>query len=214
MVAFARSGSLDERLVDVAIELLALEGVESLTLRRIARRAGVSHGAPLRHFAGLADLHAEVAARGFRLLRDAVARSDEELPAGCGPLARLAAAGRAYVACAVEHPGLFALMFRAVAQDSPNPRLRRDSEQAFDQLLRRVRAAQDGGWHPRRDTRLLAGSVWASVHGLATLWTQGALAQPLSRASLDDALTTTLELALGAPAPTPARKRKKGRTRP
>jgi AcrR family transcriptional regulator len=89
---------LDERLVAVAIELLAVEGVESLTLRRIARGAGVSHGAPLRHFAGLADLHAEVAARGFRSLREAVERSAEGLPAGSGPLARLSAAGRAYVA--------------------------------------------------------------------------------------------------------------------
>jgi hypothetical protein len=112
-------------------------------------------------------------------------------------------------------------MFRAVAQDSPNPRLRRDSERAFDQLLHHVRAAQDAGWHPGLDTRLLAGSVWASVHGLATLWTQGALAQPLSRASLDDALSTTLELVLGGPAPVPARTppapartRTKGRSRP
>lgn len=214
MAAAPGSASLDERLVDVAIDLLAAEGVEALTLRRVARRAGVSHGAPLRHFAGLADLQAEIAARGFRLLRDAVERSAEGLPSGCGPLARLAAAGRAYVACAVENPGLFALMFRAVAQDSPNPRLRRDSERAFDQLLRHVRAAQDGGWHPRRDARLLAGSVWASVHGLATLWTQGALAQPLSRASLDDALSTTLELVLGGPAPTAARRRTQGRPRP
>jgi hypothetical protein len=105
-------------------------------------------------------------------------------------------------------------MFRAVAQGSPNPRLRHDAERAFDQLLHHVRAAQDGGWHAGRDTRLLAGSVWASVHGLAMLWTQGALARPLSRASLEDALSTTLGLVLGGPAPVAARKRKKGGPRP
>jgi hypothetical protein len=102
-------------------------------------------------------------------------------------------------------------MFRTVSQDSANPRLRRDSEQAFEQLLRHVRAAQDAGWQAQREPRLLAGSVWASVHGLATLWTQGALARPLSGASLDDALVTTLELALAAATPAPPRKRTKGR---
>jgi AcrR family transcriptional regulator len=147
------------------------------------------------------------------MLRDAVERSAEGLAAGCGPLARLAAAGRAYVACAVGNPGLFALMFRAVAQDPPSPRLRSDANRAFEQLLRHVRAAQDGGWQPGSDPRRLAGSVWASVHGLAVLWTQGALAPALAPASLDDALSTTLELALGAPAPEPARERKKGRSR-
>jgi AcrR family transcriptional regulator len=192
---------LDERLVHVALDLAAREGVEALTLRRIARRAGVSHGAPLRHFASLADLLAEVAARGFRLLAEAVERSAEGLPGGAGPLARLAAAGRAYVDCAVANPGLFALMFRPEAIDAANPRYRRDSEAAFAQLLRHVRAAQDAGWHAQRDPRLLAGAVWSAVHGLATLWAQGALAHPLAGASLDDALAATLDLALGPPAP-------------
>ena len=197
-----------DRLVDVALRLAAREGVEALTLRRIAKRAGVSHGAPLRHFASLADLLSDVAARGFRLLRDAVERSADALPAGAGALARLAAAGRAYVECAVANPGLFALMFRPEALDAGNAHLRRDAEDSFGQLLRLVRAAQDAGWHADRDTRLLAGAVWSAVHGLAALWVQGALASPLPGASLDDALATTLELALGRPAPLPARPRK------
>ena len=190
-----------DRLVDVAVRLAAREGVEALTLRRIARRAGVSHGAPLRHFASLADLLSGVAARGFRLLRETIERSADGLPAGAGALPRLAAAGRAYVGCAIENPGLFALMFRPEALDAANARLRRDSQDAFEQLLRLVRAAQDAGWYEDRDTRLLAGAVWSAVHGLATLWAQGALASPLPRASLDDALATTLELLLGHPAP-------------
>jgi AcrR family transcriptional regulator len=211
--AAAAARTLDERLVRVALDLAAREGVESLTLRRIARRAGVSHGAPLRHFASLADLLAEVAARGFRLLAEAIERSAEGLPAGAGPRARLAAAGRAYVACAVGNPGLFALMFRPGSIDVSNPRFRRDSDAAFGQLLRLVRAAQDAGWQPGCETRLLAGAVWSAVHGLATLWAQGALARPLARASLEDALAATLDLALGPPPPVrprrPARPRRR-----
>ena len=103
---------LAERLVEVALELLAEEGLEALSLRSIARRAGVSHGAPARHFRSLADLLAEVAARGFALLAEAMARSDAELPANVGSARRLTVASRAYLDCALANPALFALMFR------------------------------------------------------------------------------------------------------
>jgi AcrR family transcriptional regulator len=196
-MAAAPAPSLDERLVEVALEVLAQEGPEGLSLRGIARRAGVSHGAPLRHFGSLAELRSEVAARGFRQLSEAVDASAAELPPGAGPLARLAAAGRAYVATAVARPGLFALMFRPAELDARHPALQREGMAAFEQLLRHVRTAQDAGFHPGRDTRLLAGSVWAAVHGLAMLWSQGALTAPLSDASLDEVLATTLELVLG-----------------
>ena len=188
--------SLDQRLVRVALELLEEGGPAGLSLRSIARRAGVSHGAPLRHYRGLADLRAEVAARGFALLSRAVDDSAARLPPGAGAAARLAEAGRAYVECAVAHPGLFSLMFRSEELDSANPRYAREAGAAFEQLVRHVRAAQDAGWQARRDTRLLAASVWAAVHGLATLWTQGALRAAAPGASLGDAIETTLELAL------------------
>lgn len=198
---------LDARLVQVALELLAEGGVEGLSLRRIARRAGVSHGAPLRHFRSAADLLAEVAARGFRQLSEAVEESSARLAPGAGPVARLAAAGRAYVGGAVANPGLFALMFRPEELDVENASFRRHAGEAFEQVVRHVRAAQDAGWQPQRDTRLLAGCVWAAVHGLASLWSQGALAGPVPDATLEAALETTLDLVLGdrrEPAPSRA----------
>jgi AcrR family transcriptional regulator len=190
------SGPLDERLVDVAEELLDRDGLEALSLRRIARRAGVSHGAPLRHYPSLAALLSEVAARGFRLLSETIDKSAAQLPSGAGPWARLAAAGRGYVELAVARPGLFALMFRPEALDEKNPELARASAEAFEQLVRLVRAAQDAGWRAEHDTRLLSGCVWAAVHGLALLWAQGAfaVAAEASGATLDDAVRTTMEL--------------------
>jgi AcrR family transcriptional regulator len=188
---------LDERLVQVALDLLETEGLGALTLRRIARRAGVSHGAPQRHFESLSELLSEVAARGFALLSEALEKSGASLPPDVGPLARLEAAGRAYVATAVANPALFALMFRPEALDLANAAFLRESAAAFEQLVRHVRAAQDGGWRAARDTRLLAGCVWSAVHGLASLWAGGAFSGPVPSASLDDALTTTLELVLG-----------------
>ena len=185
---------LDERLVLVGLELLAEEGLEALSLRSIARRAGVSHGAPARHFHSLADLLAEVAARGFVLLAEAMQRSDAEQPANVDPARRLAVASRAYLDAALANPALFALMFRPESLDVSNASFVRESKAAFEGLLRHVQAAQAAGWQRQRDTRLLAGALWASVHGLATLWAQGAYQGPIPHASLEDALTTTLAL--------------------
>jgi AcrR family transcriptional regulator len=192
-----RARGLAERLVDEAWELVAEEGLEGLTLRRIARRAGVTHGAPLRHYASLAALLAEVAARGFRALHEQVEAAQAALPPGAGPAARLAASGRAYVRCAVTNPGVFELMFRPELLDPAHPELARASRAAFEQLVRAVRAAQDAGFEPERETRRLAGSVWAAVHGLAQLWVQGAYAAAVPGTRLEDALATTLDLVLG-----------------
>ncbi len=185
---------LAERLIQSALAILAEEGIEALTLRSVARRAGVSHGAPARHFHSLSDLRAEVAAVGFRLLSEAIEKSDAQLSHEIDPMSRLAAAGRAYVDCALANQGLFALMFRSgdLAQD--NASLARDGSAAFERLLDHVRVAQAAGWNRDRDSRLLAGSLWAAVHGLATLWIQGAYQGPVPGASLEDALTMTLEL--------------------
>jgi AcrR family transcriptional regulator len=189
-----------ERLIETALDVVAQEGLEGLSLRNIARRAGVSHGAPLRHFASLGDLLAEVAAVGFRMLSEAIEKSAAQIAPGAGPLARLRAGSRAYVECAVATPALFGLMFRPELLDPDNASFRRDGGAAFEHVVVQVRAAQDAGWHPQRDTRLLAGAVWASLHGLATLWAQGAFSGAVPRASLEDALTTALELLLdGAP---------------
>jgi AcrR family transcriptional regulator len=189
-----------DRLIQTALDLLSQEGLEGLSLRHIARRAGLSHSAPLRHFESLADLRSEVAAHGFRLLSEAVEKSAAQLAPGIGPLARLRAGSRAYVECAVANPSLFALMFRPELLDADNPSYRSEGGAAFERVVDRVRAAQDTGWHPQRDTRVLAGAVWASLHGLATLWAQGALSGPVPHASLEDALNTALELLIdGAP---------------
>jgi AcrR family transcriptional regulator len=186
-----------ERLVQTALELLAEEGLEGLGLRSVARRAGLSHGAPLRHFQSFAELLSEVAARGFGLLGEALEASAAGLAPGAGPLARLRAGSRAYVACAVANPALFALMFRPELLDAHSESYRSHGLAAFERVVTQVRAAQDAGWRTDRDTRVLAGAIWASLHGLAALWSQGALSGPVPRASLDDALDTALDLLIG-----------------
>jgi AcrR family transcriptional regulator len=191
-----RPESLDLRLLDVTEELLDAHGLEGVSLRQIARRAGVSHGAPLRHYKSLAELLSAVAARGFRLLSEAVDKSGAQLPPGAGPLARLAAGGRGYVELAVAKPGLFALMFRPESLDPGHAELGVAASEAFEHLVRLVRAAQDAGWRAGHDTRALAGCVWACVHGLATLWASGSFGITGNR-SLEQAIEITLELVAG-----------------
>ncbi len=190
------ASGLAERLVEVTEHLLAREGIEAVSLRRIARRAGVTHGAPLRHYASLRTLLAEVAARGFRTLSEAVEAAAGSVPAGAGPGARLAAGAHAYVRCAVAQPALFALMFRTDALDGSHPAFARESRAAFEHLVRLVRAAQDAGWRTREETRRLAGSLWSLVHGLATLYSQGAYSLAVPGVDLDAALASAVDLAL------------------
>jgi AcrR family transcriptional regulator len=194
----APAAALSERLVQVTLDLLAADGLPALTLRRIARETGVSHGAPLRHFRSFTDLKSEVAAHGFRLLSEAIDKSVASLSPQADAAERLAQAGRAYVDSAVTSPHLFALMFRSGELDPENAAYARDSRAAFDQLLRHVRAVQETGWLPDRDTGLLAGSIWAAVHGLATLWSAGAYTGAIPHASLEDAIG-----ALGITLPAP-----------
>jgi AcrR family transcriptional regulator len=193
-VAIQNPESLRDRLVAAALEILAQEGIEALTLRSVARRVGVSHGAPARHFRSLSDLRAEVAAVGHRMLLAAMKDAAGKIPSDDGPMPRLAAAGRGYIDSALANPGLFALMFRPGDLDPENVSLARDAPAAFEGLLGHVRAAQAAGWKPTHDARLLAGGLWTSVHGLATLWSQGALQKTNPMASLEEAIATTFEL--------------------
>ena len=188
-----------DRLIEAAEAILAESGLEGLSLREIARRAGVTHGAPLRHYPSFSALLAEVAARGFRVLDEAVERAAASVAPGAEPTDRLAAGARAYLDCAVARPGVFALMFRPELLDASHPGFARDSQRAFEQLVRLVRNAQDAGWNTARDTRQLAGSLWAAVHGLASLWVHGAYAGVIPKTPLNVAFDTTIELMFQEP---------------
>ncbi|MFA5884305.1 MAG: TetR/AcrR family transcriptional regulator [Acidimicrobiia bacterium] len=203
MTAVARPVDTREQLLLAAEGLVDERGPSGVSLREVARRVGVSHGAPLRHFASLSDLLTAVATEGFRLLVagvDAAMATAE--PTG---RARLAGAGRGYVDCATVRPGLFALMFRRDLLAPDDPELRTASWAAFAQLTTAIEAAQADGWHPDESTALLAGATWAGVHGIAVLWSQGAMQPPTGNTDLDGQLAVlfrTLALPDG-PGPRP-----------
>ena len=192
-----------EHLIATARRLLDAEGLEPLTLREIARRGGLSHGAPLRHFPSLATLLAAVAAQGFRELFAAMETAVAEVSPHATPLDRLAAAGRGYVRFALGRPGVFALMFRPERVDTAHAEYGEAGAAAFGALRELVAAAQSAGFHPHVPTVQLAAVAWASVHGLAQLWLQGAL-QGAGDRELDPTLDVMNDVLLGVRAPSPA----------
>jgi len=173
-----------DRLVETARAYLDQEGVDGIGLREIARRAGVSHGAPLRHFPTLGSLLAAVAADGFRALHASVdaalrACADDD------PLGRLKAAAHGYVDFARAHPGVFSLMFRSDLCDTTDPDYATAGGVAFGQLVALVADAQAAGLRPDLPASEFAGVVWATVHGLASLHLLGALVPTTGQPDVD-----------------------------
>jgi AcrR family transcriptional regulator len=186
--------------------MLDERGLDGLTLRAIARRAGLSHGAPLRHYPSLASLLAAVAADGFEELIAAVDAQTGALAAGAPALTRLAAAGRGYVTFAIGSPGVFTVMFRPERVDGTDPAYVAASVASFGQLQEIVAAAQAEGFHPDVDVTRLASVMWTTMHGLADLWVRGGgLPGADPSFGLDDfiALSQSIVLGVGGVGPSP-----------
>ena len=102
-------GALRDALLEAAERVLERDGLSGLTLRAVARDAGVSHAAPTHHFRDLTGLVSELAAIGFRQFNAAMAAAGA---AGTSPMEKAMARAKAYVAYAQAHPGMYGLMFR------------------------------------------------------------------------------------------------------
>ena len=198
-----------DRLVRAARAHLDERGLDGLSLRAIARRAGVSHGAPLRHFPGVDHLLAAVAAEGFRDLHRFVEKATLEAPDDDAP-DRLRHAGRGYVRFATSNPGVFELMFRHERYAAQEPELLEAGAVAFLQLVGLVTDAQAGGWHPSDQPGELAAMVWSGVHGVASLWIPGTMASAVAltgaTADLDRIVDLVVTVIAGDPTPAPRRK--------
>lgn len=166
-------GNLPPALLRAAAALIAKQGVAALSLRAVARRAGVSHGAPGHHFGNKAGLLTALATEGFERFEQALCQARDA--AGDDPLARFAATGRAYVAFAAAHRAHFEVMFQPEILDPHDARLRAASSRAYAVLTAAVADAQASGYAAGMDPEVLATTAWATAHGLATLWLAGNL---------------------------------------
>ncbi len=156
-------GDLREQLLLAGEQALAEMPVEQVTLREIARRAGVSHAAPKHHFSSMGELLGEIAARGFVKFVDALDQASKK-NAVQSPEARLTAMGWAYLRFAEANPAIYSLMFGKIDRMAITPNMLQSSMAAWSQL---ENAVADVIGQDRAATGAM--HVWSSVHGLSML---------------------------------------------
>jgi AcrR family transcriptional regulator len=185
-------GSLRQALLDSALEIIEESGPSALSLREAASRAGVSHAAPKRHFATVADLYCAVAEDGYRALREHLLKRVAGQP-DAAPLQALAILGVAYVEFATTNRGRFRAMFHPEAADRTAPQALEDAAgSAFDVLVDAIKRCQQAGEVRGGPPRELALGAWAIVHGLAILAVDRQLAHRSFRS--DDPLVLAREV--------------------
>lgn len=160
-------GNLRTALVQAGLSILETEGLQALTLRRCAQRAGVSHAAPAHHFDGLIGLKGAIAQHGLVRLRNMMLAVSGGTKSD---LDRLRGICRGYLDFATLHPALFRLMFGFEAHERHHV-LSDGNAAAYDVL----RAACRPFVTPDRPAPVLETQVWALIHGFSTLYLAGNL---------------------------------------
>ena len=163
-------GNLKQVLLDASVDLIGTVGLPSFTLREVARRAGVSHNAPYRHFRDKDDLLNAVAAEGFNRLTESMAKAVES---GRNAMERLRLSGQGYVDFALRFPRHFVVMFESPQPIKTNIESRTAGERAFGALTHYIEECQKEGSLPNGDSTRLALLAWSLVHGIAKLANNG-----------------------------------------
>jgi AcrR family transcriptional regulator len=198
--------SLKARVLAGAVELIEREGLGALSMREVARRAGVSHQAPYRHFPDREAIMAAIAEEGFLELaqRIADARDDDDLEHW------VAAATRAYVLFALDRPAHFRLMFRPELADMDRFPQRSAAAREAHARLRSLAGATLRSSAEASEIDVRATYLWSLSHGLATLMLDSAHGRSLgtgARARID-AVTRLGASLLTQPAPRARRARR------
>jgi AcrR family transcriptional regulator len=164
-------GDLRAALVSAALSLIDQHGVKGLALSDAAHLAGVSVAAPYRHFKDKEALLAEIAAEGFTLFRDALARAAETHPEDKGK--RLVEMGVAYVDFALQHRSHFKVMWESGIIKANYPEMQHTAYQAYLLLQQAANSLQPRA-NPSRQQALVR-AAWSLVHGYAMLTLEGEL---------------------------------------
>jgi AcrR family transcriptional regulator len=199
-------GALRDALLQAAERVLERDGLAGLTLRAVAREAGVSHAAPTHHFGDLTGLVSELAAIGFRQFNAAMASATAP---GKPPLERAMARAKAYVAYAQAHPGMYGLMFRTERVDMTRPSLHEAAEASFAGLAGAIaanRQEQISEGALTLDQAAAIARAWSLVHGFTMLLLDDRLSDILRRSpkgtDAETLLHAMLKSTVGKPAGT------------
>jgi AcrR family transcriptional regulator len=185
-------GDLKNALIAAGIGILSQEGIQALSLRKVAQRAGVSHTAPYAHYADKQALIAAIATEGYRRLYETL-RAIVERHAG-DPLRQLAEAAWAYAQFAQQDSAHFKITFSGVVeQQKQYPAFVEMSQQSFGVLVQIVADCQAAGILKPGPPDLLAVSVWGLVHGLVSLLLEDQISHTIrDRFALREMLIFTL----------------------
>jgi AcrR family transcriptional regulator len=156
-------GDLRAAILTEAARLVADRGADRVSLRELAREAGVSHAAPAHHFTDRRGLFTALAAQGFELLATTLT---EARP-------RFIDAALAYVRFAIEHPGHYRVMFDKSLLDTSSPELAAAEAAAGAELSRGVASLPDQ--HAQADPGGAQLAAWSLVHGFSMLWLNDAV---------------------------------------
>ena len=185
-------GDLRNALIEAGEQLLVQRGAASLSLREVAKLAGVSHAAPYRHFRDKAALLQALAESGFERLGAVIRAAAERIPHD--PELKLVETGVAYVRLAVRNPALVQLMFAAGPGQSEDRATRQAALPVFAPLLAIAKTGIETGVFRDRDPRELALVAWTSMHGLALLLVSGQVRVNLTdEAALDELVRSLVQ---------------------
>ncbi len=167
-------GDLRSALLTTATEMISESGVDSVTIRALAKRIGVSRTAPYRHFEDKGALLTAVAIEGYERLTTTMAnvRQDQTLD----PFERLSKMGEAYVLFAVENATHYRLMVEnSSVQSRSTPAFREAALNARQELIDMIKEGQEKGFVIDAPAQEIGNMLWSMTHGLATLLINGQL---------------------------------------
>ena len=187
-------GNLREVLLEKAVEVIEEDGIGALSLRAVARRAAVSHGAPAHHFSDKAGLLTALATQSMEHFAAALSKAARE--AGDSALDRLGAIGRAYVRFAAQNPAYFSIVTRFELIRRGDAAFAESYQATFDLVKDAVVAAQREGWRRSLDPTALVMACWSSVHGLSTLYLDGVLEDRIGPIDLETAAAQVMAVVI------------------
>ncbi|AGB73122.1 MULTISPECIES: TetR/AcrR family transcriptional regulator [Rhizobium] len=185
-------GDLRRAIIETALDMLRTEKDWQFTLREVARRAGVSHAAPYKHFPDRTALLVELAMIGFDRLREALVKAKPETSGSL--LEEITPISLAYVAFGTENPALYRLMFSAEEGRAVGMHLDQRALAVFDVVLDMLNRGQTAGTIRKRPVRGQATAAWALIHGITLLAIDGLLVpEKVGSAPLEAAIATLVD---------------------
>lgn len=185
-------GDLRRAVIETALDMLREEKGWQFTLREVARRAGVSHAAPYKHFPDKAALLAEIAMIGFDRLGESLSAAKPKAPKTLRD--EIIPITRAYLAFGIDNPALYRLMFSAGEEKAAEMHLNERALAVFDVALEILRRGQAAGSIRKRPIKGQAAAWWGLIHGMTMLAIEGLLVpEKVGSAPLDAAMSTLVE---------------------